>query len=151
MRLTLGPAIPIFYIKAGAVATNLSTDKIVDGIARLITKTDISKLGTPQFKEKTIAANTAIQIAEEHCSRGYQAGHFDQDTFDPGRFSECAFPHGATFYQVWEAGSRPSRQRTRAQGSATWTVIPRLLRRSGNYRARGGPREEQVGGVEVRP
>jgi len=81
-RLNLGLVHPIFYIKAAAVATNLSSDKVVDGISKLLSKTDLSKLNAPAHKDKTIAANGVIKVVEEHCSNGYQAGFFDQDAFD---------------------------------------------------------------------
>lgn len=70
------------YIRTAIVATNLVAEKVVDGIARLIYKSDIDRLQSSSRKDAVLAADASIKMAWTLADNACQAGHISQDSFD---------------------------------------------------------------------
>ena len=70
------------YLRTALVATNLVAEKVVDGIARLIFKSDIDKIQSPNKRVGALEADACIKMAWTLADNACQAGHISQDSFD---------------------------------------------------------------------
>ncbi len=70
------------YVRCALVATNLVAEKVTDGIARLIVKSDVDRLKGNEKKESTVQADTDIKTAWELASAALDAGSISQEDFD---------------------------------------------------------------------
>ena len=79
-NLNLMKSVKVVHIKCACLATNLVTDKVVDGISRLLTKTDVDKL--KGNKERTIAINDMIDEAMRILDQALSDGYLSQEVSD---------------------------------------------------------------------
>ena len=71
---------PWIFLRVGILAANLTSLRVVDGIARLITKTDVDRLRS--MKDKASQANAMIKQAWELCHGLMDAGSVSPDACD---------------------------------------------------------------------
>jgi len=70
------------WIKAALVATNLASDKIVDGISKLIVKADVDKLRNGDRKLMALSMNGFIEHGWNLADKTLENGIISQDEFD---------------------------------------------------------------------
>ena len=79
-NLNLMESVKVVHIKCACLATNLVTDKVVDGISRLLTKSDVDKL--KGNKERTIAISDMIDEAMRILDQALSDGYLSQEVSD---------------------------------------------------------------------
>ena len=80
VELSMTDKVP--YVRAALVATNLVAEKVVDGIARLLYKSDVERLKTNALKQKGFQLDKSIKSAWDAAMAAMNGGKFGQQDFD---------------------------------------------------------------------
>ena len=73
---------PLTMIRVACVLTNLISEKVVDGVAKLILKSDIEKLRIVAHKAKVIEFNAELNKGHRLATNLFALGHISQDQSD---------------------------------------------------------------------
>ena len=73
---------PLTYCRVACVMANLASDKTVDGISKLITKTNVDKLKSKNMVSRAIALNKDQEKAYKLCQEHLEKGNFGEEAHD---------------------------------------------------------------------
>ena len=70
------------YVRTALVITNLISEKVVDGVAKLLTPSDVNRLNGLAKKSMAIGLNEFIKHAWAICESAWDAGYISEQSFD---------------------------------------------------------------------
>ena len=70
------------YLKIAMVAANLVSEKITDGVSKLILKADVDRLKSVDKKAQSALIDSSIKEAWNLADQAVEQGHMSQDDFD---------------------------------------------------------------------